>query len=171
MIKRSNGFTLIELITVIAVIVILLGFLIGSSASARKRAKINQAKSEIAALETALNAYRADIGTFPVDGSGSTVNADVVRQLGGLDLSGAKISGLSEDWNGPYLEFDKVRLSPSGGEFLDPWNNAYQIRGLGDDAGTTEADLHNKYTFDILSYGPDSTDDEGASGSDDIANF
>lgn len=169
--KRSQGFTLVELITVIAVIVILLGFMVGSSSSARKRAKINQAKSEIAALETAINAYRADIGSFPVDAAGASVNVDVVRQLSGLDLSGSKIAGLSDDWNGPYMEFDTSRLESTSGAFLDPWKNAYQIRGIGDDAGTTEAGLHNKYTFDIWSYGPNGTDESGASESDDVANF
>lgn len=170
MLKQERAFTLIELITVIAIIIILLGFLVGASSSARKRARINQAKSEIAALETALHAYRADVGAFPVDSAGGSVNIDVVRQLSGLDLSGAKISGLSSDWNGPYMEFDKARLGSSG-EFLDPWKMPYQIRGIGDDTGTTEANLHNKYTFDIWSYGPDGSDNNGAADSDDIANF
>ncbi len=171
MLKQERAFTLVELITVIAIIVILLGFLVGASSSARKRARVNQAKAEIAALETALNAYRADAGAFPVDSAGGSVNTDVVRQLSGIDLSGAKLNGLSNDWNGPYMEFDKNRLDASSGEFLDPWKNPYRVRGIGDDAGTTEANLHNKYTFDIWSYGPDGINQDGADTSDDIPNF
>lgn len=169
--KNRCGFTFVELISVIAIIVILLSIVVIGGSNARTRARMGQAKSEIAALEAAINAYRTDVGTFPVDPQGASVNADTVRQLGGLDASGAVIASLPNDWNGPYMEFDRSRLASGSGEFLDPWGNAYKILGIGDDIGTTAANLTNKYTFDIISFGPDGQDNDGAEASDDIANF
>lgn len=169
--RKSSAFTLVELITVIAIIAILLSLIVGVGSGARKRARINQAKVEIAALETAVHAYKTDMGNFPIDASGASVNVDLVRQLSGLDSSGSVITSLSDEWNGPYMEFDRARLDSASGEFLDPWRTAYHVRGIGDDLGTTEADLHNKFTFDIWSSGPDKIDELGAEGSDDIGNF
>ena len=169
--RRSNGFSLVELLTVMTILVAVLSFIVVSGTEARRRARRSQARSEIAALETALQAYRTDLGVFPKDGAGATVNADVVRQLSGLDASGNTLSSLPADWHGPYMEFDRARLSSGAGEFLDPWGRPYVVLGLGDDAGTTAANLKNKYTFDILSTGPDGVNQSGASGSDDVTNF
>jgi len=169
--RGRRGFSLIELITVIAIIAILMTFITAAGSGARKRARGKQAMAEVAAMETAVTAYRTDVGTFPRDGSGGSVNVDLVRQLSGLDAGGAKVATLSSDWNGPYMEFDRNRLDEGSGAFLDPWGHPYYVRGIGDDVGTTAANLHNKYTFDIWSAGPDGKDQGGAKESDDIGNF
>jgi prepilin-type N-terminal cleavage/methylation domain-containing protein len=62
---RNNGFTLVEMLTVIAVIVILTGLVIGISSSVQYKAAKSQAQGVIASLSAACEAYKADNGGYP----------------------------------------------------------------------------------------------------------
>ena len=56
---RRNAFTLIELLIVIAIIGILIGFLVPAVAGAMKRARVVSVKAEISQLETAIGKFRS----------------------------------------------------------------------------------------------------------------
>lgn len=60
-----NGFTLTELLVVIAIIIILVGITIGISFYVNRSAAEHRIKMEIAAMETALETYKADHGAYP----------------------------------------------------------------------------------------------------------
>ncbi len=62
---RRAGFTLIELLTVIAIILVLAGLLINVASSASYKSSFARAQSEIKAMETALESYKADNGAYP----------------------------------------------------------------------------------------------------------
>jgi prepilin-type N-terminal cleavage/methylation domain-containing protein len=62
------GFTLLELLTVIAVIAILTTISIGSVRGAKERANIALARSELAALVTALEEFKRLYGDYPQTG-------------------------------------------------------------------------------------------------------
>jgi prepilin-type N-terminal cleavage/methylation domain-containing protein len=64
--RPSAGFTLVELLTVIAIIAILAAMLLPVFASAKKHAYMMKAKTEISGLVTAIEAYDQDYGRFPV---------------------------------------------------------------------------------------------------------
>jgi prepilin-type N-terminal cleavage/methylation domain-containing protein len=75
MAKRSrskSAFTLIELLTVMAIIAILLGLILAAMSGVLKTSGRARARSEVEALKSALESYKADNGTYPVppDGSG-----------------------------------------------------------------------------------------------------
>ena len=63
--QRSGAFTLVEMLTVIAVIVLLTGMVIGISSSVQYKAAKSQAQGQIAALSAACEAYKADNGSYP----------------------------------------------------------------------------------------------------------
>ena len=158
--RRSlTGFTFIELIVVISVIVILLSFIIPMGGRARQKARIAKAKTEIAALETAISSHYADMSKYPTDRSSSDQvenrNTVIITHLSGRSGGiGAYDLGIvnDSDWNGPYMEFDADSIS--GGEFVDPWGNAYLIEiDLDSDPGTTPP-ANNALSFDITSNGP-----------------
>ena len=100
------GFTLLEILVVIAI----LGLLIGLVAPAVLRqlggAKQSLAKQSIERIASILDLYKLDVGSYP-----STEE--------GLAALNAKPAGIS-NWNGPYL---KGEQSP-----LDPWNHVYIYR-------------------------------------------
>jgi len=71
--KKQNGFTLIELITVIAIIMILMGLLLPAFNAAKEAARRAQAHSDVTNIVTAVNAYYTEYGTYPLPAtSGST---------------------------------------------------------------------------------------------------
>jgi len=146
--KENKGFTLIELLTVIMIIMALAGLIVGGAQQARKRALIAKAQTAIASLETAMSMYEVDYGGYP-----PTTNAAMVPAI--------KDDPSDSTWRGPYMMFKEKDLS--GGQFIDPWGNAYVYTKPG-----LAAHGHGSY-IDIYSYGPDKTNDSGAD--DDINNW
>jgi general secretion pathway protein G len=69
------------------------------------KAKVNTAKTQIAAFESAISAYRLDVGSFPTTDQGLQA---LRAQPGGV-----------ENWDGPYLPKD---IPP------DPWGHPYVYR-------------------------------------------
>jgi prepilin-type N-terminal cleavage/methylation domain-containing protein len=66
LVKRLRAFTLIELLTVMAVIVVLAGLTLMGAGYANKKAATSRAEAEIQALSAALESYKADQGTYPI---------------------------------------------------------------------------------------------------------
>jgi prepilin-type N-terminal cleavage/methylation domain-containing protein len=64
--RHRAGFTLVELLVVIAIIGILAGMLLPVLASVKKQALITKAKTEMADLVNAINAYDTEYGRFPM---------------------------------------------------------------------------------------------------------
>jgi prepilin-type N-terminal cleavage/methylation domain-containing protein len=62
---RRKGFTLIELLTVIAVVALLTMITVGGISGVKNRANIARAKSDLAALATALEEYKRHYGEYP----------------------------------------------------------------------------------------------------------
>lgn len=60
-----RAFTLIEILTVIAIIAILAALLLATSGYIQEKAGNARAQTEIAALTTALESYKMDMGTYP----------------------------------------------------------------------------------------------------------
>ncbi|TWU19350.1 type II secretion system protein [Allorhodopirellula heiligendammensis] len=69
----TSGFTLVEILVVIAIIGILAGVLIPAISNALGRAKTSAQRLEINALDQAVKAYEAKYGDFPPDGSSQAV--------------------------------------------------------------------------------------------------
>ncbi len=100
------GWTFLETIVVIAIILILTA---GVGASAGKyvdRARVATARAQIAAFALALELYRLDVGRYPTESQG-------------LDAlwSAPYLEPLAPSWNGPYL----ARPIPR-----DPWGGLYR---------------------------------------------
>ena len=70
-IALNNGFTIIELLVVIAIIGILASFLMVNYIGVRARARDAQRKSDLRQVQSALELYRSDTGTYPPQGLGN----------------------------------------------------------------------------------------------------
>ena len=62
---RRAGFTLVELLTVMAIIAILAGLILSIAGYAQKKAALARAAGEVKALCSACESYKADNGTYP----------------------------------------------------------------------------------------------------------
>jgi general secretion pathway protein G len=97
------GFSLIEILIVIAIIGLLVG-LIGPNALRQfESSKGKTAQVQIEQLRSALDMYSLDVGRYPSQGEGLKALVD----------AGAAPAG----WNGPYLRDGKLPL--------DPWGKPY----------------------------------------------
>lgn len=135
----ARAFTLIELLTVIAVIAILMTIGIGAIRGARERANIARARTELAALVTALEEFKRLYGDYPQTGEFLQAPATPTSETAppGMQFAQAKLfnalTGVygpkgftnSDRLNGPnLLDVGKFKLNGTlTNQFLVPLSN------------------------------------------------
>lgn len=106
---RQNGFTLLELLVVMVIIGLLVGYVGPKYFAQIGKSEIKATRAQIDALEKVLDQYRLDTGHYPSTEQG----------LASLNSKPAN----DPKWSGPYLK----KTLP-----LDPWGNAYQYKSPGE---------------------------------------
>jgi prepilin-type N-terminal cleavage/methylation domain-containing protein len=84
------GFTLLELLTSVAIVAILMTFAIGAIRGAKERANIGQARAELAALVTALEEFKRLYGDYPQTGEFTQAPATPAVETTGPGLQTAQ---------------------------------------------------------------------------------
>ncbi len=107
--RDERGFTLIELLVVVIILGLLAALVAPRLFGRVGQAKQQAARTQIAAMETALDTFRLDTGRYPTSQEG----------LQALQVSPGNLTG----WEGPYLKKDIPR---------DPWGSPYQYKSPGD---------------------------------------
>lgn len=90
---RRAAFTLIELLTVIAIILVLAGLLLHIAGNANTKASLSKAQAEIQAMSSALEHYYADNGTYPRNSDTDILNAQPASGSAPPDPSTYKNAG------------------------------------------------------------------------------
>ena len=109
--RRQSGMSLMELLVALAVILILIGTLIGVGSHVKTRANLDLTRAMLETLSTALAKYHSDFGDFPfdtdVDGDGDLDVLDIYLQSHlEADLGGtvSPVNSLQEkDGNGDWV--------------------------------------------------------------------
>lgn len=127
----TRGFTIIEILMVLAILGLLVGVLLSNVTHSFGSAKISVAKLFVQqTMRTSLTRYDIDMGSYPTteDGLQSLIKAPADK---------------ADRWQGPYLD------APNGKLPLDPWGHDYKYVSPG---------VHNKDSYDLWSVGPDGVD-------------
>ena len=104
--RDEAGFTLLEILVVIAILGLLIGLVAPAALRQLGGAKMSVAKQSIERLGSVLDLYKLDVGSYPTTEQGLQALVD-------------RPTGVSV-WNGPYLKGEKVQT--------DPWNHPYVYR-------------------------------------------
>jgi general secretion pathway protein G len=123
--KARRGFTLLEILLVVAILVTLMAIVAPNVLGSREKANLGIAKIDVKQLENGVNLYNANYGRVPESSEGlaalATRPADAPQNLT------------------PVLKPDDVNK-------LDPWGNPYQYAKEGG---------RSSVGFDVWSNGPD----------------
>jgi len=123
-VRTNQGFTLLEIIVVVAIIAILAAYIAPKVAGRVDDARISKAKSDIRVLESSLELYKLDNFVYPSSGQG-------------LDALVNKPSGEgTRNWrDGGYIK--KLNKDPWGNEYQYAFpgsNSEFDVFSLGADA-------------------------------------
>jgi len=154
--QLKKGFTLVEMLVVIAIIGILMALLFPSFTMVIKKAKVTKAKTEISQIEQSWKQYLLDYRKFPSPDI-TEMNENAVKILAGED----KAKNIRETI---YLEANPEK------PYTDPWGNTYQVSL--DVAGKQQAynsssDVYKQVL--VWSLGPNGTQD--STKGDDVTNW
>lgn len=111
--RRTGGFTLVELLVVLAILGLLAGLVGPQVMKFLGTSKTKTAALQIENLSSTLDLYRLEVGRYPTNEEG-------------LEALVAEPAGLA-NWNGPYLKNGQVPK--------DPWGFDYQYRYPGEHGG------------------------------------
>ena len=124
--RRRAGFTLIEVLLVLVILMILAGMATLAYGPIQKSAKTKATHVQIGLFEPLLGLYDLDVGDYPSTQQGLAALREAPSDLADPDK-----------WKGKYLK-DPIPL--------DPWGNEYQYEFPG---------THEEDEPDIWSFGPD----------------
>jgi prepilin-type N-terminal cleavage/methylation domain-containing protein len=162
-----RGFTLVEMLAVVAIIAVVAGMLLTATMKAREKQRVNATRSLIQRIELALEHYRNTygqwppaIGTTPTSEANNAL-AQTLLELDAVAARGGATSAPSEivDQNGSTYEPGDTAY------VVDIWGNRINVIKNG----------HNTPGLDIWSNGPDGESNRHSadpkSNGDDVVNW
>ena len=144
---RPHGFTLVELLTVIAIIAILMGLLFPAIGIVKEQARKAEAKTACSAIVAACKAYNTEYGKYPVLNNAGTADlwfgdtkalsgAAPIDNITLFDALRARNQDPTKDYNPRKIIFfegkDASKDTLKGGfgptgAFYDPWGSQYNV--------------------------------------------
>jgi len=120
--KKEKGFTLIEILVVVVIIGLLASLVAPKLFNKLSSSKQKVAKTQIHMIETALDAFKLDVGRYPTESEGLEVLWKYQQNIKG--------------WDGPYLP-KPVEKDPWGNPYIykvpGPDGRPYELKSLGAD--------------------------------------
>lgn len=175
---RTAGFTLVEIMAVVLIILVLAGLILSMAGHATKEADISSTKALLGRIALGLEAYKSEVGDYPCRNT-NTVDATVpdsemyrvlYRTLS--NTQHATYNKVVVAGREPFMDWKPTELNPveyypwdtpkyvfqTNAGFVDAWGNAVQYSY--DPAFTS--------TYRLYSMGPDGKSGDATQRTDDI---
>ena len=123
---RQNGYTLIELLIVVAIIALLAAIAIPNLINALNRSRQKRTMADMRAISEAVEMYHQDLSHFPIH---ADVDASVLRE--DLRIYVRQFNG-HDGWNHPFLytsDGDNYTLVSAGGDRT--WDDSWLLGETG----------------------------------------
>ena len=161
------GYSLVEVLVVLAVILILGGITFGTAAGIQSARMKSIAKAEIALITHSLSRFHAKYGDYPITEGAENNAITLSKALLGwkvfrgnpvqmVDLKNVPPEGVTS-----FIELSKIlyegklplsdKIMPKNIQFIDPWGNAYVY-------AYKESKEWDNFSFVLYSKGPDGAD-------------
>lgn len=161
------GYSLVEILVVLAVILILGGITFGTAAGVQSARMKSIAKAEIALITQSLSRFHAKYGDYPITEGAEKNSITLSKALLGwkvfrgnpvqmVDLKDVPPEGVTS-----FIELSKIlyegnlplsdKLMPKNIQLIDPWGNPYVY-------AYKESKNWDNYSFVLYSKGPDGAD-------------
>ena len=181
--RCRSGFTLVELLIVVAVILILAGITFGISRGVQNAQARAEAKAELAVLAQALEQFKSRYGDYPWhDSDGGYPNSNEVDETNTMllyaltgrmvmerDNGSVEVRKVNNDMDNAQVEANPKFIDPSKlstrdlnndgspDALVDPWGNPYKYWYKWEDT----PDDWDVFGYHLYSVGPDGKDDPG----------
>lgn len=121
--NSRGGFTLVEILLVVAILGILAGVAVVSLKGRTKTASISATRTSIQAISTAIDTYEVDNGVYP------------------QSLQNLLTKGNESNWNGPYMKDGRMPKDAWGNDFsYSIQGDVYKLSSSGPDGQSGSAD-------------------------------
>ena len=151
------SFTLIEILTVCALLAFLMAMMIGAYGLVTQKGAEAQCKATMEIIKTALESYKAKTGYYiqrPTSGD------FIIDKPNATDLDFTEFINYEKMIN--TAEIELIGTAPSQGILIDPFGANYRYQCPG---------KHNRTGFDLSSAGADGKDGTAEEQKDDIKNW
>ena len=99
--RKRNGFTLVEVLVILAILAALAAILVPTVANQVRKADVGRVVGDLDNLRTGVEAFLVNVHRYP----GDAEDLSTPLTVGDVDINGVAYSaGLSARWEGPYVD-------------------------------------------------------------------
>ncbi len=120
------GFTLIELMVVIGIMLLIMSVLFPAYNHAQRTARRTRARTDIHNIQTAIVAYHREYGRYPMQTSAQAPSYTGTNYKGLIDILRGNDVGNNNPRSIQFLEVSKGSHSVEHG-MVDPWGQPYRV--------------------------------------------